>query len=430
MNRVNTKHLSRRTFLRAGAVSIALPLLDAMLPATLSAGSRALAASLQPRRMVLLHRPLGTFHPYLFPEQTGPKYEATRYLKLLESHRGRFTVFSGLAHVGYPNSHHTESAIFTGVHPDGVKRADDIHNTVSLDQVVAERVGGETRVASLVLNTANCASLSWNRKGVPVPFENSRPRLFRKLFIDGTRDEVAREIRRLETGKSILDGVRDQLKALGSEVGAADRDRLDVLTTSIREAEGSLDQDRAWASRPKPKVDAAAREFEQAEHWIAAQQQWYRLVQLALQTDSTRLVVLGLGEHNQQNVPDLSIDHHGASHHGKDPAKIEQLARYEEKEYANLSGFLDRLLSTDENGRPLLDQTQVLFTSNLGDASAHSSDNLPTLLAGGGFRHAGHVGFDRKKNYPLSNLYLRMLRQMGVEADRFGSSTAVMSEIG
>lgn len=430
MNVVTGKHLSRRTFLRAGAVAIGLPLLDAMMPAAVSTGSRALAAALRPRRMVLLHRPLGTFHPYLVPEKTGPDYEATRYLKLLESHRGRFTVFSGLAHLGYPNSHHTESAIFTGVHPDGVKRADDIHNSVSLDQVAAERIGHETRVAHLVLNWANCASLSWNRAGVPVPFESSRPNLFRRLFIDGTTDEVAREVKRLEDGKSILDGVRDQLKALGREVGAADRERLDVLTTSIREAEGQLDQDKAWAARPKPAVDAKAQDFEQAEHWVAEQQQWYRLAHLALQTDSTRLVVLGLGEHNQNNQPDLSIDHHGASHHGKDPAKIEQLARYEEKEYANLSGFLDRLQASDEGGRPLLDQTQVLFTSNLGDASAHASDNLPVLLAGGGYKHAGHLGFDRAKNYPLSNLYVRMLQQMGVETDRFGSSTGVLTELG
>jgi hypothetical protein len=116
--------LARRTFLRAGAVSLSLPLLDAMLPAVVGAGSKALAHALQPQRLVLLHRPLGTYHPFLFPEKAGPDYEATRFLKLLEPHRGRFTVISGMGHVGYPNSHHTESAIFTGVAPEGIKRAD------------------------------------------------------------------------------------------------------------------------------------------------------------------------------------------------------------------------------------------------------------------------------------------------------------------
>ena len=429
MNVLNQSRLSRRTFLRSGAVALALPFLDAMIPLGLS-GSKASAAGVQPKRMVLLHRPLGTFYDFLFPQKAGLEYEQTRFLKILEPHRGQFTVFSGMGHVGYPNSHHTEPAIFTGVSPDGVKRADDIHNSISLDQIVLKKYGAETRVPHLVLNTANCASLSWNEKGIPVPFENNRANVFRRVFMDGTPDEVAREVKRLENGQSILDGVRDQLKSLNRDLGNADRERLDILTTSIREAEGFLKQDEAWSSRPKPKVTAVIKEFEQAEHWVAAQAQWFTLLHLALQTDSTRVIVLGLGEHDQQNLPDLAIGHHDASHHGKEPAKIEQLARYEEKEYANLSGFLNKMKTTSEDGRSLLDQTQVLFVSNLGDASAHSSDNLPVLLAGGGFKHQGHVAFDRKKNMPLSNLYVRMLRQMDIESDRFGSSTGVLSEIG
>src|SRR5262249_33155729 len=161
----------------------------------------------------------------------------------------------------------------------------------------AEKVGQHTRVPSLTLNTANCASLSWNRKGVPVPWERSRTNLFRRLFIDGTAADVAREIKRLEHGRSILDGMRSQLKSLIAELGAGDRERLEVLTSSIREAENMLLQDEAWAVKPKPQIDAQLKQFEQAEHWVAGQQQWYTLVHLALQTDSTRVIVLGLGEH-------------------------------------------------------------------------------------------------------------------------------------
>ena len=380
--------------------------------------------------MVLIHRPLGTYHPYLVPEKAGTDYVAPRYLQKLEKHRNHLTVFSGVSHKGYPNSHHTESALFTGVAPERIARADDIHNSVSLDQVVAERVGSQTRVASLTLNTANCASLSWNQKGVPIPWERSRANLFRRLFLDGSPDEVKRELQRLAHGRSILDGMRDQLRTLISELGSSDRERLEVLTASIREAEASLLQEEAWIAKPKPKVEATQKEFEQAEHWIAGQQQWYRLVHLALQTDSTRVIVLGLGEQGQQNVPDLSIGHHDASHHGKDPAKIEQFARYEEKEYANLAGFLDKLVATTETGGALLDRTQVLIASNLGDASAHAGDNLPVMLAGGGFRHRGHLAFDAKNNYPLSNIYVRMLRQFGLEIDRFGSNEGVLTELG
>ena len=420
--------LTRRTFIRAGAVSLGLPMLDAMLPEKSNAGMKTDGGI--PSRMVLIHRPLGTYHPFLVPEKSGPDYAPTRYLKPLQAHRKNLTLISGISHKGYPNSHHTESAMFTGVSPEGLARADDIHNTISMDQLTSEKIGHLTRVPSLTLNTANCASLSWNRKGVPVPWERSKANLFKKLFIDGTPDEIAREIKRLEHGRSILDGMRNQLKSLGASLGSADRERLDLLASSIREAEKMLLQDEAWVSKPKPRVEATVRQFEQSQHWIESQQQWYGLIHLALQTDSTRVVVLGLGEQGQQNIPDLSIGHHDASHHGKDPAKIEQFARYEEKEYQTFAGFLDKLSATTEAGKPLLDSTQVLMASSLGDASAHSSDNLPVFLAGGGFKHKGHLAFDQKNNYQLSNLYVRMLQKMGIETQKFGASTGILGDLG
>lgn len=420
--------LTRRTFIRAGAVSLGLPMLDAMLPEKSNAGMKTDGGI--PSRMVLIHRPLGTYHPFLVPEKSGPDYAPTRYLKPLQAHRKNLTLISGISHKGYPNSHHTESAMFTGVPPEGLARADDIHNTISMDQLTSEKIGHLTRVPSLTLNTANCASLSWNRKGVPVPWERSKANLFKKLFIDGTPDEIAREIKRLEHGRSILDGMRNQLKSLGASLGSADRERLELLASSIREAEKMLLQDEAWVSKPKPRVEATVRQFEQSQHWIESQQQWYGLIYLALQTDSTRVVVLGLGEQGQQNIPDLSIGHHDASHHGKDPAKIEQFARYEEKEYQTFAGFLDKLSATTEAGKPLLDSTQVLMASSLGDASAHSSDNLPVFLAGGGFKHKGHLAFDQKNNYQLSNLYVRMLQKMGIETQKFGASTGILGDLG
>lgn len=420
--------LTRRTFIRAGAVSLGLPMLDAMLPEKSNAGMKTDGGI--PSRMVLIHRPLGTYHPFLVPEKSGPDYAPTRYLKPLQAHRKNLTLISGISHKGYPNSHHTESAMFTGVSPEGLARADDIHNTISMDQLTSEKIGHLTRVPSLTLNTANCASLSWNRKGVPVPWERSKANLFKKLFIDGTPDEIAREIKRLEHGRSILDGMRNQLKSLGASLGSADRERLELLASSIREAEKMLLQDEAWVSKPKPRVEATVRQFEQSQHWIESQQQWYGLIHLALQTDSTRVIVLGLGEQGQQNIPDLSIGHHDASHHGKDPAKIEQFARYEEKEYQTFAGFLDKLSATTEAGKPLLDSTQVLMASSLGDASAHSSDNLPVFLAGGGFKHKGHLAFDQKNNYQLSNLYVRMLQKMGIETEKFGASTGILGDLG
>lgn len=414
--------LPRRTFLRAGAACVALPLLDAM-------GAQPAAAAAQ--RMVLIHRPLGTYHPYLVPKDTGLNYTAPRYLRTLEAHRGKFTLLSGVAHLGYPNSHGTDAAIFTGVDPSGVARADDIHNSISVDQALAEHIGGETRVRSLTLNTAGSASLSWNRKGVPVPWMRNRSRLFKQLFIDGTPEEIEKELHRLEHGRSILDRMRDQLKSLQARLGSADRERLEVMETSIREAEQLLHQEEAWANKPKPVVEATEKDFaDHTNNWLESQQRWYALIRLALQTDSTRVIVYGTGEFNNNNVSGLEIGHHDASHHGKNPDKIEQFARYEEKEYENFAAFLQLLRDTEEPGGSLLDSTQVLLTSNLGDASAHASNNLPTFLAGGGFKHQGHFAFDEKDNYPLSNLYVRMLQRFGLETGRFGSSTGVLSELG
>ena len=420
--------LPRRTFLKAGAATLALPALDAMMPV----GLRAEAKAKQPARMVLLHRGLGTYHPYLVPEKTGKNYDAPRYLKTLEAHRGRFTLFSGVSHLGYPNSHTTSAATFTGVGPEGVARGDDIRNTVSLDQVVAEQVGNETRVRSLTLNSmGGAASLSWNRKGVPVPKDGNRASIYKRLFIDGTPAEIEREIQRLDHGHSILDDMRGQLKTLRSQLGSADRDRMELLETSIRDAEVLLKQEEAWIAKPKPKVDEPASKFsDKASNWVDSQNRWYGLIRLALQTDSTRVIVFGIGEHNNQGVPGLEIGHHDASHHGKDPSKIEQFARYEEKDYQNFAAFLDQLTDTSEPGGTLLDHTQVLLTSNLGDASAHASNNLPTFLAGGGFKHQGHLRFDENNNYPLSNLYLRMLQKFGVETEFFGTSNGVLGELG
>ncbi len=393
---------------------------DALLAAAVAAAT--------PRRMIILERPLGTYGPYFFPDTAALGYEATRLLKIIEPQRGKFTVFSGMSHLGYPTDHRTELALLTGVHPDSIKRMDDMHNTISLDQAAAQAVGGQTRVPYLLLGPMD-TGLSFNRKGVALPGERNRGEVFRRLFVNGTPDEIAREIRRLDDGKSILDGVRDQLRALHREISANDRERMDVLTTSIREAEQSLAQEKEWAAKPKPHVEAKTGNDQ--NEWVGQTKQWYDLIHLATQTDSTRVIVCRVPE--QLPAPSVPGSHHGeheASHHGKEPKKIEQVAPYEEAHMRLLQELLQKLADSPEAGGTLLDSTQVLSISNLGDGSAHASNNLPVLLAGGGFKHQGHVAFDRAKNYPLSNLYVRMLRQMGIEKESFGSSTGALSELG
>ena len=421
---LNTRLLSRRTMLRAGGVAIALPLLDAMLP--LGLGAEAKVAKLVPRRMVLISRTLGVHSPFLFPERVGLDYESTRYLKLLDDHRGRFTVFSGLSHLDYPNAHHTEEGLFTGVSGEAMYHGStNIRNTISLDILAAEHVGRETRFPCIGLGEV----LSYNRKGVRVPGLRNAGTMFRQLFVDGTPDEVAREVQRLRDGQSILDGVRQQARDLARNLGAGDRQRLDTLLTSIREAEARLAQDEAWVNKPKPKVPYQPREFRE-EEMIERSRQCHDLVHLALQTDSTRVVNLYVFSNGPVKLEGVNIGHHDASHHGQDAARIEQLAKIEEAEFRVFNEFLTKLRGTSEGNDSLLDRTMVLLASNLGNASAHSTQNLPIIIAGGGFKHAGHVMYDREKNRPLSNLYVRMLRQMGIEADKFGTSTGVISDIG
>jgi hypothetical protein len=418
--------LNRRTFLHAAGVSIGLPLLDAMLPTGLHAEKK--AAALRPRRMLLVGRGLGLHAPYFFPEKPGKDYDVTRHLKPLQAHRRDFTVFSGLSHRGYAGGHGTEVALFTGVAPEGL-RFPDIRNTISLDQEVASRLGGQTRFSSLTLGGGD---VSWNRKGVKVPSESRATQVFKQLFIDGTPQEVARELERIKAGQSILDGVRAQARTLAGTLGPADRQRLDLLLSSIREAEQRLEQDQAWVKKPKPKVKVKpfTDDYITNQRMLDRQRQWYDLVHLALQTDSTRVIALWLWSHTERlDLPGVSITHHDASHHGQDEGKIKQLAVIEENEMKLFAKFLDKMKATNESGRSLLEQTVVFHGSNLGNASAHTCDNLPILLAGGGFKHAGHVAFNRKNNKPLSNLFVRMLGQMGLEMDRFGSSTGTLSEV-
>ncbi|MBL8797608.1 MAG: DUF1552 domain-containing protein [Planctomycetia bacterium] len=414
------KRLDRRTVLRSAGVAIGLPFLDAMLPARAADAQKA-----QPRRMVLVGRPLGLYTPFFFPEKAGKDYEPSRYLKLLQAHRERFTVFSGMSH-RYPSGHFAEVGLMTGVHPDHI-RPNEIRNGISLDQEAAAHLGGQTRFASLVLGGGDAA---WNRRGVRIPSQPRATQVFKQLFIRGTPDEEARELRRIRDGQSILDDVREQVKSIHNNLGEVDRQRLDLYLSSIREAEQRLQQDEKWSNTPKPQVKTPVptTDFGGAQ-LLQRSRQWYDLVHLALQTDSTRIISLWLGSQERPEIEGVNLAHHDASHHGQEPSKLEQLALIEEAELKVLGEFLDKLAKSTEDEHTLLDRTTVFYASNLGNSSSHDNTNLPILLAGGGFKHQGHVAYDRKNNTLLSNLFVRMLQQMGIEAKSFGASTGVVSEV-
>lgn len=415
--------IHRRTFLRGAGVAMALPLLDAMTPLARAAES---AAARTKRRMVFINTPLGLHPPYFFPQQTGRDYELSPYLEVLQEFRDDFTVISGLSHPDVGPSHDSNLSYLTAApHPE---RRAGFRNSISVDQFAAEHLRGETRFATLSL-TCEGQTLSWTRSGAPVPADSWPSGVFARLFLEGRPDEVQAQARRLRDGQSLLDAVRDQAKRLERTVGAKDREKLDEYFTSVRELEQRLAQADAWSKKPKPKVDVPPpQDVRNGADLIGTTRVWFDLIHLALQTDSTRLVTLQLlGTSSVPPIQGVSQGHHDLSHHGQDPTKIAQLKTLELAKMSTLRDFLAQLKQTQEEGQCLLDRTMVFFSSNLADASKHSVKNLPVLLAGGGFRHGQHLGFDVQNNTPLCNLFVSMLQRLGVEADKFASSTGTLT---
>lgn len=413
--------LPRRQFLRATGVALALPLLESSEP-RLRAGEN----KKTPRRMLCICTPLG-FHPeYFFPEKSGRDYEPSPYLEVVQDFRNDFTSISGLSHPDVGSSHDSIFSFLTAApHPE--LRA-GFRNSISLDQYAAERIGHLTRFPSLSLS-AEGFGLSWTRSGALVPSELYPANLFARLFLEGRPDEVALQKQRLSDGRSILDTVSDRAKKMQATVGRRDREKLDEYFSSVRELEGRMANAQEWAKQPKPQVDAKQPQNNMnSADLIGKTRLMFDMIHLALQTDSTRLVtMLMLGTSQVPPIRGVSLGHHDLSHHGKDPSKIAQLKTIELEKMNTVRDFLAKLKQIREEDESLLDRTMVYFSSNLGDASTHSAKNLPVLLAGGGFKHGQHLAFEPSDPPPLSNLYVSMLQQLGIESEQFGSSTGTLT---
>jgi hypothetical protein len=410
--------LNRRHFLRAATGSLALPWLDAL----------AAPGGPKPRqRMVCLCAPLGLHPAYLFPEKAGKDYAMTPYLEVLKDFREDFTIISGLCHAGMnPGFAHQASASFlTGAQGAG---RPGFKNEISLDQLAAEHLSGETRLASLSLSGEG-PGLSWTRTGAPVPASTSPFKVFANLFLPDSPEEVKAQARRLADGRSILDDVAAEAKKLGSGLGSDDRSKLEEYATSVRDLEKRLALDEIWFKKPKPKVDAAPpKDIAQVADLIGRMKLLFDLTHLALQTDSTRLITIMLGgSTHAPPIPGVSLGHHDLSHHGKEPTKLEQLKIVELETMKTVRDLLAKLKGTKEEGASLLDRTTVFLGSNLGDGSSHAVKNLPVLLAGGGFKHGQHLAFDPQNPPPLCNLFVSMLQRLGLPIDRFSTSTGTLT---
>ena len=414
------RRLDRRTFLKASGVAVALPYLETMSFANAPTPR-------PPARLVTIGATLGLYADSWFPKAAGADYEPSEYLALIDAYRDRYTLFSGLAHANQSGrqAHNSEITWLTSVEHPGL---DGFQNTVSLDQAAADHIGYATRFPSIVLGTNTPQSQSYTTSGVMVPAATSPAALFTQLFLQGDPAAVRRETQRLDDGGSILDHLQAQTASLRRQASVADRSKLDAYYEAVRTAEKDLVAARAWLDRPKPVVDAEPpQDFQDPADLIGRLNLWFDLIPLILETDSSRVASVMIQDHGAvPKVPGVSGEHHGLSHHGQDPAKIEQLRKIETEIVKQFGRLLERLAQRDDSGHSLLDTTSVLFGSNLGNANSHSATRLPILVAGGPFPHGQHIVHEGDEDAPLSNLFLTLLRAMGLEIDAFGHSTSAI----
>jgi Protein of unknown function (DUF1552) len=397
---------SRRQFLRSSAALLGLPWLESLAAA---------AEPAPPRRLVFICTSFGLYGPAFFPQQAGRDYVPSAYLKILEGLREQFTVFSGIAHPDMGGEHASDACFLTSAKQP---LATGFRNTVSVDFVAARHVGNATRFPFLSLG----GGLTYTFSGAAVPGLSKPADVFARLFLAGKPKDVEQELARLKRGRSVLDGMGERFAALKTRLSAHDQQQVADYTEAVRDMEKQLQASEAWVVRPKPEVKEAIPKDVDMADIIGRARLMFNLTRLALQTDSTRVVsVMIKGMDLRPPIEGVTQDHHGLTHHDNQAAKIEQLQIVERAEMTAFRDFLVSLQDAKEGDSSLLEQTQVLFGSNLGDAAYHGTSNLPILLAGGGHRHGQHIAGDRNNNTPLAKLFVSMLQRFGVETDTFGS---------
>jgi len=427
---MNSPHISiaipRRRFLRGLGIMLGLPLLEQNV-------SRA-ASQTPPKRMLLISNNLGVLPQHFFPKHKGAGYTLSPYLKELAAFRNDFTIFSGLSHPAVTGGHSTENCFLTAAR-DPTRSG--FRNSISLDQYAAEKLGQKTRFPTLNLGVnidkAN-RSLSWTRDGVLLPAEDSPAALFRKMFLQGDAKQTAASLKRLQDRGSILDTVRDDISRFQRNLGSTDKSRLDQYLTSVRELEQRLAISGEWEQKPKPVTKAQEpKDIADKAKFFPKIQLMLDMARLAFESDSTRIITLMVDGFatpvfeisDQQRTRD---GYHNLSHHGQSKEKLAELEKVDLQQMRHLRELFTALAATTTaDGARLLDQTMVLYGSNLGDANIHNCTNLPILLAGGGLKHGQHLAFDTVQNKPLCNLFVTMLQHLGVETDAFASSSSALS---
>ena len=428
---VSKKHLPRRTFLRGAGTALALPLLDAMVPA-LTAERLTDAAPV--RRLGFIYFPLGVDRDRWRPGGEGSDYEASEALAPLAAHRDKFVVLTGLSSdpdrskAGFHDR--AMASFMTGCEPTQGK----VQVGVSVDQVAARTLGKETQFASLELTTEETGNLPgpvFKTATNPLPFEKNPRFVFERLFGEGGRIDPEAARRRDASDQSALDAVSDRIAELKAELGTDDRRKLDQYFESIRDVERRID---VAMNRPPPDLPPAERPPGIPDSWVEHIKLMFDLQTLAIQADLTRVCTFLYGrEASSMKFPhlDISMGHHEISHHNFEKYKLDALAKINVNQCELLSYFLAKLDAIKEGNTTLLDHSLIMYGSSLSVPTSHSQRDLPILLIGGAAgRVAGgrHVVFPGDTT-PLTNLYLTMLDKVGVPTEKLGDSTGRLNRV-
>jgi hypothetical protein len=437
--------LSRRTLLRGLGAAISLPVMESLIPSALATT----AMESRPKKLSVFYTPNGMRMPLFTPDAAGSNYALTPILETIGRHRDKFAVISGLAHYNAsalgdgPGSHGRScGAYLTGAHPKRTEGA-DIYCGVSMDQVIANHVGHHTQLASLELGIEppsllgscdvgySCTytnTLSWRSPTAPLPVAVKPGDVFERLFGD-TRalDEKSRKAQ-LATKASILDFVMEDVSRLSPRLGMNDRRKLEEYLDSIRTVEQRIQK----ASLQNKDVDTSQLSLPAGipQNFEEHVRIMIDLQVLALQSDMTRVSTFMLGrELSNRSYAEIGVpdSHHSLSHHGGDEAKVDKLVKINQYHMAQFAYLLDRLSTTMDGERSLLDSTIVMAGASLGEPNEHDNMNLPALVAGGGIRGNRHIV--EPKHTPMSNLMLSLMHEMGVPAESFGDSTGPLKAL-
>jgi hypothetical protein len=442
------KSLARRTFLRGVGTALALPFLDAMMPAMGTTGSAAKPAI----RLGFIYVPNGIIQKGWLPSKVGTGYEMASTMKALEPHRDQMVVLSNLAQNGGralsdgAGDHARAGASWlTGVHPKKTEGA-DIRAGISADQIAAQELGKKTQFASLEIGLEeptlaggcdsgySCAytnTISWRTPTTPNPMEINPRAVFERLFGDGETTEPAARIKRMEQDRSILDFVRGDVARLEPGLGARDKSKLDEYLEGIRDIERRIQ--KAEQQSATMKLPVMERPTSIPDEFTDHAKLMSDLMVMAFQTDMTRVVSFMMareGSNRSYRTIGISDGHHSVTHHQNDPDKIAKTMKIDELHVQSLAYLLDRLKATPDGDGTLLDHSMILYGSSISDGNAHTHHDLPLVLAGGAscqIKGGRHIRY--KEETPMNNLLLTMLDKAGVPAETLGDATGKLDQL-